>query len=1290
MFKSILNNFYAIKKDLNQKGSGILNNISLKVNLQENLPDDFDFKNLKKDISSDFECSEFDVKITYEDKTVTINFISEIIDNNIITEKISELFKNLNVKDVGSIITNESTDKSLTSLIKKAEQLKNAPKLQIDLDKTKLKLDELKKITDILGETNVEEFINLSRINNAFIDFTAQLDRTTKNYEISKKNMPIIIKPPLEDNSGEYHSAYGEILDSLDKLNPNVDEPENLDQVINELSKKMNNLKEKKNTLEKECEEVKKKYKELSDKSVFEEYFQKQREINKKEGKVLYREIGTNTFEFGDSKQDIVFYNGTKEELANDTSKPIQSYDNSFKEKVDTEKIDNNLKELLAGIDFEASYPTLESFYQDNASKRPQTAGFESFKVNYTGGFETGKNMKEISENLASIRSYLLEFQKKNAECQKVKYDFNLLFIQNTFYHLYMINSIKKVILTDTQLLYSLLTVGNCQYYLNIINTILTRIENKKIGINERYFQKYHFLLLKNLKSLFTFIVYLSRKNNQMNFASNTSQSVIDINNCRGIARDLLASFNSFKDILDAYKNESLPPVSVFVRINDWPQDNRPNKKGQNSELGYNNKVIDQRDTNEIIFSKNEDDSRLLDIGFVNCGNIDHRLGLAKGSAKNDFFNGDSLVKKYNPIKQIKVADVLPSIDIPTNESLNKYMGISSKLSQGKDTMMITSGYSGTGKTFSLFGGGGHPGLLQSTLSEIQGVETIYFRVFEIYALGIQYPFYWEKKDKIYQKLYTYKLKIEKNKLDVDEVEELSKFEDIKDYIGKVSKVKSGSDTNYNSYTEINYEQYKNFSDFIDIIDAYRQKTEDPSNQDSSYPQRIKKTSNNPASSRSILVYEFIMKTKSGNTLLIMVDLPGLEDVEATYILDDKFSVPGDNKNLIGAALLANPLFAPLYKAQYTNAIESFIEDIKGAESEIITGWLDEVSLNLTYNSKTRVYAAVAEPISKYFKETGKIDFEGDKSPARTAWKGSKNNTELYKGPGKMQGDIQRKNNGYFYFILHLIKEGRIDLIVKLMTKLVETEEKIVNEKGEKKDPNIKNLYEENKKGTTDYKSLEEKIMQSYEGIAINENILGLIYLIVSQVTEEKNGKVFYKNASHQIKSQIDIADLEHSDKFRMKKGEYNFDSNEDNKKYIETYKGTAYFKENAGEILVRQSRGVNKKTEWEGDNVKLAKLDIDDLYSKSVKDYDHTKIFTVKQKESEQEPFITEEEMKKRKDENNFPLIWYYLEPYFNSIKNIQLLLLLTNNDPQKKCFAQINYLLDSISFIEALDPDQ
>lgn len=1274
MFRLILNKFYTIKKGLNQKGSGMLNNISLKVNLEEDLPDDFDFVKLKKDISSEFYCSEFDVKVTYESKILTINFISEIIDNSVISEKISELFKNLNVnvKDIGSITTNESTDNSLTSLIKKAEQIKNAPKLQIDLAKTKLKIDQLKKITDILKETNVDGLKNLPRIENAFNDYTLQLDKVSKNYEISKKNIPIIIKPPLEDNSVEYHSLYEEMIDSLDNLNPDIDDPENLEEVINVLSKKMNNLKEKKNTLEDECEEVKKKYKELLGKSVYEDYFEEQKKIYETEGKVLYREIGTDTFDFGESNQDIVFYNGTKKELENDTSKPIQSYKNSFIEE-DHDQKGRLLEELIESIKLEDNYPTLKSFYEDNVLKQ-SAAGFESFKVNYTGGFEIGKNMKDITDNLASIRSYLLEFQKKNAECQKIKFDFNLLFIQNTFYHLYMINSIKKVILTDTQLLYSLLTVGNCQYYLNIINTILTRIEKKKMGINERYFQKYHFLLLKNLKSLFNFIILLSKKNNfkdltsgkNEDLASNTSQSVIDINNCRGVTRDLLASFNSFKDILDAYKNETLPSVSVFVRINDWEKDNSPD--------GYNNKKIAEREGSEIIFSKNEDDGRILDIGFKNCGSIDNRLGLDKGSAKNDFFSGDSLVKKYNPIKQIKVADVLPSIDIPTNESLNKYMGISSKLSQGKDTMMITSGYSGTGKTFSLFGGGGHPGLLQSTLSEIQGVETIYFRVFEIYALGIQYPFYWENKENIYQRLYTYDLKINKSKLDVERVHELNNFTDIREYIGKVSKVKSGSDTSYTSYTEINYEQYKNFSNFIDIIDNYRQKTETPSNQDSSYPQRIKKTSNNPASSRSILVYEFIMKTKSGNTLLIMVDLPGLEDVEATYILDNKFSVSGDKGNLIGAALLANPLFAPLYKAQYTKAIESFINEIKITESEIITGWLKEESLNLTYGPKSG-YKAVAEPISKYFKETGEINFDEDKkSPARTAWRG----TDLYTGPGQMQGDIQRKNNGYFYFILHLIKEGRIDLIIKLMTKLVETE----------KDSNIKDLYEENKEGTTDYESLEEKIMQSYEGIAINENILGLIYLIVSQVTEERNGKVLYKNASHQIKSQIDIADLEHSDKFRMKQGEYPAPNGKE-KKYIETYNGTNYFKENAGEILVRQSRGVNKKTVWNEQNVDLDKLDDIELYSKSVKDYDHTKIFTVKQKESEQDPFITKDEIEKRKKENNFPLIWYYLEPYFNSIKNIQLLLLLTNNDPQKKCFAQINYLLDSISFIEALDPD-
>ena len=43
-----------------------------------------------------------------------------------------------------------------------------------------------------------------------------------------------------------------------------------------------------------------------------------------------------------------------------------------------------------------------------------------------------------------------------------------------------------------------------------------------------------------------------------------------------------------------------------------------------------------------------------------------------------------------------------------------------------------------------------------------------------------------------------------------------------------------------------------------------------------------------------------------------------------------------------------------------------------------------------------------------------------------------------------------------------------------------------------------------------------------FEMASINDKYVHkLIYLIVSQVTEEKDGKVIYKNASHQIKSQI-------------------------------------------------------------------------------------------------------------------------------------------------------------------------
>ena len=61
--------------------------------------------------------------------------------------------------------------------------------------------------------------------------------------------------------------------------------------------------------------------------------------------------------------------------------------------------------------------------------------------------------------------------------------------------------------------------------------------------------------------------------------------------------------------------------------------------------------------------------------------NQEEKLAIDKTSPK--------YVRDYDEVKKIRVEEVLASQDIPTNEAINKYMGLSSEL-QKKDTMLIT------------------------------------------------------------------------------------------------------------------------------------------------------------------------------------------------------------------------------------------------------------------------------------------------------------------------------------------------------------------------------------------------------------------------------------------------------------------------------------------------------------------------------------------------------------------------------------------------------------------------
>ena len=1007
---------------------------------------------------------------------------------------------------------------------------------------------------------------------------------------------------------------------------------------------------------------------------------------------------------------------------------------------------------------------------------------------------------KEIGTSLQTYNLEIINLKKEIMKYQEIVYKCNLLYVQTVFYNLFITNAISKNILAQELMVYNLINIGNCQYYLNIINIILKKINANNISPSEQYFQKYHYIMLINYQLLFKYII-LRKKDNKMKYIRpfdsdiknsattdyiptiyNEIESNVDVHNCRGKIKEMLFAFNTFKDLLDAYRSRNLTSVSVYIRINDW------------GSVGSE------------VFTRDLTNPQQMNVSIDTCKDEDNRRGIIPRQKTIDFSN-----VLYKNIKTVKVEEVYDTGNFKDNGVISKYMSLPVQLSQKKGIMMVTYGYSGTGKTFSLFGSSSAQGLLQTTLLEIRGQKKIFFRLYEIYAMGVQYNFYWKDLDKIFQRVYTYTLQTtEDNELEVVKVEEKANLGDINEFIGKVKdfypsqfvtielpdnfsddgkkrndisnivdtkdgKVtikyvntgiediivelkdkspiinivdnKNGTatinygkarknSTKFNSekvdtYQEINYSIFKNFSKFTDIIDNIRAKNEESPVNQPNFPQRIKPTTNNPVSSRSILIYDFqIMLSDDSVVPFVIVDLPGKENIVESYIRNEDYAVENDTKvdPLIAASLLLNPILSPLLKISYTNIIQKFISTQfdKNAQS-IIDKWMAQHIIT-TYKNRppTKV------PISQY------IDLVSKRltSLARIDWKSSdKFNT--YLGPGPVKGDIQRYNNVYVYFISTLIKEGRIDLLVKLITELVETDNGNITNILDKADgratinytdsskvtfelplginkPPISQI-EDNKNGTatiiyTDnsqviinlpktgiknydgYDNLEEKIRLPYEGVAINENILGLLWTMISRIKVNDDE---YKNPASEIKIQVDKSDLSlgfgNHDRRKMDKAHAGIT--------MEGPNGLSWLIENEADIMTRLARRANHNIYQEMDmsgNPHLTessdvdyKQTIDNLYQKSVQTYDPERIYSAIS--TNDTPTFR---LSKKKTHPKKPLIHQMLLPYIGESKedaiidNIYIFYLLTNNDANTKCKNQIDLLVGAEKFLKALEP--
>jgi hypothetical protein len=289
--------------------------------------------------------------------------------------------------------------------------------------------------------------------------------------------------------------------------------------------------------------------------------------------------------------------------------------------------------------------------------------------------------------------------------------------------------------------------------------------------------------------------------------------------------------FNLFEKTLTEWSILFLKKVANYIRINE----------------------IDGRDNSKTTFKKDASNSKLDSDNLNMCVQADP--------------------KKIKVIKDINFKDVFDNPQFADNKIISQYMGISDLLKRELSILILTYGYSGSGKTFTIFGSTvptTKTGMLQSILSRLGSGIEIKVKTFELYGLGVPYEFYWRYATKIKHWIYSYPFDNSDKDFTEADVTEIN-IDGFESYLKLSDESK---------YSKLEKNDIKNFSTFTQKIDKYR-KTKG----------RIKKTKNNPASSRSIIVFDFLIIINNKRIHLVIMDLPGKEKIYETYCENEDIKI---------------------------------------------------------------------------------------------------------------------------------------------------------------------------------------------------------------------------------------------------------------------------------------------------------------------------------------------------------------------------------------------------------------
>ena len=365
--------------------------------------------------------------------------------------------------------------------------------------------------------------------------------------------------------------------------------------------------------------------------------------------------------------------------------------------------------------------------------------------------------------NLKQLLTYMIESKMYNIIDLNNAY--SLIQNQQNNYLAFVSSLGKKMNgVAEERLVYKYMSFGLIEYYSSIVDSILGCIEIVpyfKMNVVEKYFKKYFYIQLKRLQKLFDWILneYLEdEKTKETEMISNgtfnrKTQTVIlkkkiEILKTKKDVKNILMEFNGFKTQLDQYQATLMPPVSLHLRINDFKDDrnNSPDPDTDTDEYKWN-------EASQVFYNGggNEKNKLLVNTDILS---VDSSGTVLTGRTRADWSNKyPRVVTKMNvssgsrgiPFERIYNTKFYPDADIISN-----YMSLAPNIMNNKGTMIMTYGYSGTGKSATLFGVIENPakgitaksGILQTTMDQIENA-TIWFRVFEIYGLGTQFDFEW-------------------------------------------------------------------------------------------------------------------------------------------------------------------------------------------------------------------------------------------------------------------------------------------------------------------------------------------------------------------------------------------------------------------------------------------------------------------------------------------------------------------------------------------------------------------